>query len=446
VSDYTAQAGATTLYDVTYGRDDVGRIEDLVESLEGQPSSSYHYTYDPAGRLVDITLNGASVASYVYDPNGNRTDRVTPLGTTSATYDAQDRLATYGSTSYTYTDSGELLTKTVGGTLAATYSYDSLGNLRSVVLPSKTVSYTVDGEGHRIWKAVGPLNVEGYLYGDDLRIAARLDGSGGVTARFIYALLRNVPDVMIKGNVTYRILTDYRGSPRLVVNSSTGVVAQRIDYDEFGKVLVDTNPGFQPFGFAGGLYDVDTKLVRFGERDYDAENGRWTAKDPSGFDGGDSNLYGYAGADPINFSDPSGNFADPTGILAGGTAALAAVEAAETVVATAAATATATATAAAGTITAVGAASFGVGFSLGYFLGGPILIDPIFDAIDRANDAERETNERKKYEESKPGRKKQGRENDQKKKKDEKWKQRTPAKEPKRHTPGKTHRKDKRCP
>ncbi len=42
-------------------------------------------------------------------------------------------------------------------------------------------------------------------------------------------------------------------------------------HDEFGVVTNDTNPGFQPFGFAGGLYDSDTKLVRFGLRDYDAE-------------------------------------------------------------------------------------------------------------------------------------------------------------------------------
>lgn len=33
------------------------------------------------------------------------------------------------------------------------------------------------------------------------------------------------------------------------------VVAQRMEYDEFGLITQDTNPGFQPFGFAGGLYD-----------------------------------------------------------------------------------------------------------------------------------------------------------------------------------------------
>jgi uncharacterized protein RhaS with RHS repeats len=41
-------------------------------------------------------------------------------------------------------------------------------------------------------------------------------------------------------------------------------------------------------------------------RGYDAETGRWTAKDPIGFDGGDSNLYGYIENDPVNFIDPYG--------------------------------------------------------------------------------------------------------------------------------------------
>ena len=71
-------------------------------------------------------------------------------------------------------------------------------------------------------------------------------------------------------------------------------------------IIFDTNPGFQPFGFAGGIYDYHTKLIRFGFRDYDAETGRWTAKDPILFAGGDANLYGYVFGDPINWIDPWG--------------------------------------------------------------------------------------------------------------------------------------------
>ncbi len=79
-----------------------------------------------------------------------------------------------------------------------------------------------------------------------------------------------------------------------------------MDYDEFGNVIYDSNPGFQPFGFAGGLYDPKTKLVRFGARDYDAVTGRWTNKDQIGFIGGVSNLYEYCLDDPVNFVDPKG--------------------------------------------------------------------------------------------------------------------------------------------
>jgi len=46
--------------------------------------------------------------------------------------------------------------------------------------------------------------------------------------------------------------------------------------------------------------------VRFGARDYDAETGRWVSKDPILFGGGDSNLYQYTMADPVNWIDPSG--------------------------------------------------------------------------------------------------------------------------------------------
>jgi RHS repeat-associated protein len=71
--------------------------------------------------------------------------------------------------------------------------------------------------------------------------------------------------------------------------------------------LADTNPGFSvPFGFAGGLQDRDTDLVRFGYRDYSPESGRFTAKDPIDFNGGDTNLYSYTMSDPVNYVDPSG--------------------------------------------------------------------------------------------------------------------------------------------
>jgi RHS repeat-associated protein len=160
------------------------------------------------------------------------------------------------------------------------------------------VEYAIDAAGRRTGKKVGGALLKGWLY-DGAAIVAELDGAGNVVSRFF-------PGGMIKGGATYRILRDHLGSPRLVVDTATGAVAQRMDFDEFGRVLQDTNPGFTPFGFAGGHYDPDTGLVRFGARDYMADVGRWTAKDPIRFQGGDTNLYGYVFNDPVNLADPSG--------------------------------------------------------------------------------------------------------------------------------------------
>ena len=97
-----------------------------------------------------------------------------------------------------------------------------------------------------------------------------------------------------------------------VITDRNGNVLKSITYDSFGTIVHDSNPLMKiPFGFAGGLYDSDTKLTQFGYRDYDASTGKWTAKDPIGFDGGDTNLYGYVLRDPVDFTDSKGLFQDP---------------------------------------------------------------------------------------------------------------------------------------
>jgi RHS repeat-associated protein len=170
----------------------------------------------------------------------------------------------------------------------------------------RQIDYLVDGLNRRIGKKINGVLQQGFLYQGLLKPVAELDGSNTVVARFVYADQTNVPEYLIKGGITYRIVADHLGSPRLVLNAATGGIAQRMDYDEFGNVINDTNPGFQPFGFGGGLYDPDTRLTRFGVRDYDAQSGRFTAKDPIRFAGGQANLYGYVLNDPVNKKDPFG--------------------------------------------------------------------------------------------------------------------------------------------
>jgi RHS repeat-associated protein len=314
---HSASFGSTALFleSITL-RDALGRIKTKTETVQGT-SHTYEYTYDVPGRLTDVKIDGVNSSHYEYDANGNRTRGVTPSGTALGTSDNQDRLLSYGSAAYQYTANGELLSKTVGSQVT-NYTYDALGNLKHVGLPGgPAIDYLVDGLGQRVGKRLNGTLVKGFVWIDELRIAAQLDGAGNVVSRFVYGSRPNVPEYMIKAGAAdcsaaanlpncYRLVTDHLGSVRLVVKVSDGSIAQRIDYDEFGVVTSDSSPGFQPFGFAGGLYDPETKLVRLGARDYDSQVGRWTTKDPINFQGGDANIYVYVRNDPINRSDPRG--------------------------------------------------------------------------------------------------------------------------------------------
>ncbi len=301
---YTAKYGNAVQLKAAYTRDNLGRITSLSETVGGK-TTTYGYTYDNAGRLTNVKNGSSTTATYAYDSNSSRSSITTPSGTISATYDAQDRLLTYGNASYTYTANGEISTKTAGSQVTH-YQYDVLGNLTQVTLPSGTqVSYLTDAENNRVGKKVNGALVTGFLY-DGSNVVAQLDANNQIVSQFVYGDSQTSPAYMIHAGVAYRIFSDDHGSPRLVIDSGTGKIAERIDYDEFGNVINDTNPGFQPFGFAGGLYDQDTKIVRFGARDYDPTIGRWLAKDPALFGGGDTNLYGYVLNDPVNLIDPSG--------------------------------------------------------------------------------------------------------------------------------------------
>jgi RHS repeat-associated protein len=297
---YEAKFGTTSLYSAAYVRDALGRIEQKTETIQGT-TTVWNYNYDSGGRLWQVMQNGVLTATYLYDANGNRWSVATASGTQTASYDAQDRLLTYGKWSYTYTANGDLLTKTdTSNGQVTTYTYDAQGNLRHVGLPDgRSIDYVIDSENRRVAKKINGAVVRKWIFENELKPVAEFDGSGTLLARYL-------DGVTVKGSTSYRVVADDLGTPRLLVSSTTGAVAQRLDLDEWGQVTSDSSAGFQVFGFAGGIYDSDTGLVRFGVRDYDPVVGRWTAKDPIRFEGGQANLFAYVRSDPINGRDPMG--------------------------------------------------------------------------------------------------------------------------------------------
>jgi hypothetical protein len=171
-----------------------------------------------------------------------------------------------------------------------------LGNLVAAALPGGTaIAYVIDGQQRRVGKKVNGFLVQGFSTRTGCGSSPNWTAPEPFVSRFVYDETRATAGYLVKGGVAYRLL--HRSTQQRATGGEhgNGQIAQRLDYDAFGRVLSDTGPGFQPFGFAGGLYDTHTRLVRFGARDYDAEAGAGPARIRSGFAGGDNNLYAYVG-------------------------------------------------------------------------------------------------------------------------------------------------------
>ncbi len=302
----TATALGQAIYSESMTRDRLGRIVTRDQTILGD-DHSFGYQYDSRRRLAHVQRDGASI-DYTYDANGNRLTRTADGNTATSTYDARDRELTRGPLQFSYNGNGELSSRhNIATGEETTYAYDDFGRLRRVNLPSGSViDYVLDGAGRRVRKLKDGVPIYGLLFDGGYRPIAELDATNQVVSRFVYGARPSIPEYFVRAGTEYRIITDSLGSPRLVIKTADGSIAQRLDYDEFGNVTLDTNPGFQPFGFAGGLLDRDTSLLHFGWREYDPAGGRWTTPDPTRFSGGDANLFVYVGNDPINFLDPTG--------------------------------------------------------------------------------------------------------------------------------------------
>ena len=310
VATVTATVGGARVYRWTAVRDRTSRTTAETETLEGT-TTSWSYARTANGQIMSISRDGALVADYTWDANGNRATEARAGGEVwTATHDDQDRLREWGPWSMGYTPNGDMASKTNAESGASfSFGYSGSGHLVSATLPDRRViTYLVDTTGRRVAKAIDGQRQASWVYGGR-SIIAELDPQGAVSSEFIYGGSGHAPSYMRRGGRDYRFISDIRGSIRAVVDASSGQVMQRMDYDRWGQVISDTNPGFQPFGFGGGLFDRDTQLVRFGARDYDPMLGRWTQKDPLGFAAGDTSLYVYAFGDPVSFVDPSGEIA-----------------------------------------------------------------------------------------------------------------------------------------
>jgi RHS repeat-associated protein len=300
--------GGTAFFDRAFTRDSLGRITQVVETVNDLTHTTA-FAYDSAGRLASVIQDGSPAVAYQYDETGNRTLVTTPNGSQAASYDGRDAIQSAGVQSYAVSPDGFISARISGGDTTH-FTYNGFGQLVAASSPTLgALAYVYDVDGRLVAKSRGGSIVHAYSYGSGRLPLAEVAPDGTVMTRFVYANGPS-PAYMIRGASTYRLVTDERGSVRFVVNVSDGSIAQAIEYDSFGAVTSNSAPGFQPFGYAGGLYDEDLGLTRLGLREYDGATGRWITPDSKMFEGG-VNLYVYSADDPVNLGDVSGAWPNP---------------------------------------------------------------------------------------------------------------------------------------
>lgn len=296
----TLTVAGTQVYrvDLTWGDD--GTLTRRVEQTAG--GATLDYRYDADGQLTDVLSGGVTVEHYAYDADGRRIGQQLNGGAIQTlSYDDADQLVRAAGVSYSYTADGSLSARG-----SDTFSYGFGGNLTSATVGGATVGYAYDADGRRISRTDAAGTTQ-YYYGSissPMRVSA-VRGPDGVLTALLYDEYGHLAS-FTRGGQRYYVATNQVGSPR-VVTDATGAVVKTVAYDTFGRVRSDSAPSFfLPIGFAGGLTDPVTGLVRFGMRDYDPTTGRWTTRDPAGMSSGQADPYGYVGNDPVIHTDSSG--------------------------------------------------------------------------------------------------------------------------------------------
>ncbi|NWG12949.1 MAG: tandem-95 repeat protein [Acidobacteria bacterium] len=273
-----------------------------------------NYTYDAVNRLtqeqiVDAVLGNQTI-SYTYDGFGNRLTKTDGTGTTTYTYNANDQLLTETApgytTTYEYDPNGNTVKKTQGAT-ETIYSYDFENRLIASQTGTMSTQYEYDADGIRTKATAGVATIK-YLVDknrDYAQVLEERDGTNALIVSYLYGgdLVRQKRGTEISyyhydGQMSTRQLTD-----------SSGSTTDSYVYDAFGNLINGSGTTSNKYLYTGQQYDPNVGFYYLRARYYNPYNGRFVNHDPllgNLHDPISLHRYLYANANPIKYSDPTG--------------------------------------------------------------------------------------------------------------------------------------------
>jgi RHS repeat-associated protein len=308
---------AETKYSYSEGVDRL--TEALSKSATASYKSCYQYYYDPVGNMRRAESTPASEAC-----KGNDIEGIYNAGNQlecrmKAPAEECSKSSSTEISGYTHDGAGDetAITEYDEPKEPATtsFGYNNLKQLESLTPPEKgeeKLKYL--GSGQAKLTGLGTTTLQNSALGITKQTI------GGNASYYARTPGGTLIDERVPGSISYNPIYDAQGDIVGLLNSS-GELVQTIRYGPYGENTnatkigehgVEYSPTNDPFLFQGGYHiaeggnagvgNVPNHLYHFGERDYDPTTGRWTQPDPQG----GLTEFAFAGDDPVNEVDPSG--------------------------------------------------------------------------------------------------------------------------------------------
>lgn len=294
------------------GYDAAGNLISVDACDPGGPVQG-RYGYDALYQLSRET--GSVEHEYLYDSVQNRRCKD---GRSHQVNDLH-QLLDDGCSRYIYDANGNMTQKIREG-VVTTFAYDALNRLTAVVTDDRRVEYGYDAFNRRVTRVVksadGESSTERFLFDSQDEIGV-VDEEGSITELRVlgsgsHAEIGAAVSLELRG-VLYIPVHDMNGNVVVVIDANSGDAVEWYRYSAFGEEAIFSPQGKAPgrstvgncWRFQSKRVDEVAGLVFFGQRVYDPGIGRWTTADPLGpVDG--PNLYAYSRNNPLRYKDPLG--------------------------------------------------------------------------------------------------------------------------------------------
>ncbi len=281
-----------------------------VSYLGGGLSYTQSFGYDELNRLTTSSEStGGWSQTNKYDRYGNRAIDLGG-GNQSLYFNSANRITNSG---YSYDAAGNLLNDGM-----QSFGYDAENKIKSVNGVTDVCRY--DGDGNRIRKNFTNGDKLRMVYSGGQLIAEYDLTNGSLKKEYVYGA-KGLLATIDPNTGTQYTTADHLGSPRVITNSSAGVVS-RHDYMPFGEELCSgvggriagmefcVNDGVRQ-KFTSHERDTETGLDYMEARYYQGLQGRFTSSDPLLASGEirrpqSWNRYAYVLNNPLRLLDPTG--------------------------------------------------------------------------------------------------------------------------------------------